>query len=73
MIKVQIEVSSGDALFSFSVRAESVCRALNIVEALYPGAQTRLVFPIEPETFFVKDPAAVVGLVELQMPKSVAG
>ena len=55
------------------VRAESIERALGIAEALYPGVDTRLVFPIEPEGFFVEDPAAAPEPVEPEMAQGVAG
>lgn len=74
MIKVSVEVNNGGvARFGLSVRAESIGRAVSIAESLYPGSKTRVVFPIEPETFFVEDPAAMAGPVELEMPESVAG
>lgn len=75
MIKVSVEVSNGGggADFGLSVRAESIGQAVSIAESLYPGSKTQVMFPIEPETFFVEDPAATVGPVELEMPESVAG
>jgi hypothetical protein len=56
-----------------AVRAESIRRAVGIVNAYYPGANARIVHPIEPEAFFVRDAAAPAGLAELEMPESVAG
>ena len=44
-----------------SVRAESICQATSSAQTLYPGAQIRVIFPIEPECFFVIDSAATVG------------
>lgn len=76
MIKVSVEVSNGGVegdRFGVMVRAESIGQALSIAGSLYPGLKTQVVFPIEPETFFVDDPAATVGPVELEMPESVAG
>ena len=74
MIRVSIEVvgSSADCL-SLSVRAESIRRAVSAVEGLYPGADVRIAYPIEPETFFVRDAAASTRPIEFEMPKSVAG
>jgi hypothetical protein len=73
MLRVAIEVVSGTARFGMAVRAESIRRALDIAEALYPGAVAQLIFPIEPEGFFVEDPAATPGPVELEIPHNVAG
>ncbi len=58
MIKVSIEVGRGVARFRVAVQAESIRRALEMAEALHPGADPRVAFPIDPEAFFVGDPAA---------------
>ena len=74
MIRVSIEVVGGDTdRLSLSVRAESIRRAVSAVEGLYPGADVWVAYPIEPETFFVRDAAASPRLIEFEMPKSVAG
>lgn len=72
MIEVSIKVGSGAAHFSVAVRAESIRQALGIARAWYPGSEVRVLFPIDPEAFFAKNPAAA-GLGELEMPESVAG
>ncbi len=64
MVRVTVEVSSGAACCKVAVQAESIQRAVEIVEGLNPGADFRVTFPIDPETFFVKDPAAKAGLIE---------
>ena len=58
MIRVSVEVSSSAARLSVSVRAESIQRAVSMVEVLYPSADVWVVHPIEPETFFIADIAA---------------
>ena len=73
MVRVSIEVDSGAGRFGLEVRAESIARALSIAEALYSGADARVVFPIEPEGFFVEDPAATPGPVGLEVLESLAG
>ena len=73
MVRVSIEVDTGAARFGLTVRAESIGRALGLAKALYPGADARVVFPIEPEGFFVEDPAATPGPVGLEVLESVAG
>ena len=73
MIQVSIEVGSGAACFRLAVRAESIGRAVSIVKTRYPGGNVRMVFPIEPAAFFVKDLLAAAGPVEIEMPESIAG
>ena len=63
MVKVSLEVCSEGAHFDVAVRAESLERAVNLVEGRYPGRNIRVKFPINPEGFFVKDPAARSGIV----------
>jgi hypothetical protein len=58
VVKVSVEVRSGAARFEVAVRAESITRALNLVKKRYPGRVAQVKFPIDPEGFFVKAPAA---------------
>jgi hypothetical protein len=53
MIRVNIEVRDGQAGFAVPVQAESISQALRIADGLFPGGEARVVFPIEPEGFFV--------------------
>ncbi len=64
MVRITIEASNGAARYRVAVQAESIRRALEIVDGLNPGSDFRVTFPIDPETFFVKDPAAKAGLIE---------
>jgi hypothetical protein len=64
MVRISIQVSSGAARFRVMVQAESIERALEIAERHNPGKECRITFPIDPETFFVGDPAAKVEAVE---------
>lgn len=57
MIKVSVEVREGVALFRVTVLAESITRAISILQGRHPGREVRVVFPIDPEDFFVGDPA----------------
>ena len=66
MVKVLIEVHEGTAQFSVAVRAESIRRAVEIVGGRYTGRDVRVKFPINPVDFFVEDPAARSGIVEIQ-------
>jgi hypothetical protein len=71
MIRVAVEVSSGAARFRAAVWAESIERALSLVKAHYPGGEARVVFPIEPEEFFVD--GGVGEVVHLEAPEEAAG
>ena len=56
MIKVRIEVRNVTGSFTVAVRAENLPRATRIARDLYPGSAVRVVFPIEPDGFFVVGP-----------------
>jgi hypothetical protein len=57
MIRVSMEVREETALSRATVQAESIREAVNIIRRRYPGRDVRVVFPIDPETFFIEDPA----------------
>lgn len=63
MIRITVEAGRGATRYKVSVRAESIRRALELVEGLNPGGEYRVAFPIEPEAYFVKDSAAAPGLI----------
>lgn len=73
MIRVSVEVSSGSASFRAAVWAEGIEQALHLTRACYPGGEARVIFPIEPEAFFVREIVPVSGLVQTEMPEEVAG
>ena len=73
MIEVLVEIGSDGARFHVVARAESIRRAVEIAQARYSGADARVVHPIDPESFFVKDPQIPAGLVEIEIPESIAG
>jgi hypothetical protein len=60
MIRISVQVSSGAARFKVAVEAQSIERALEIVARQNPGKECEVTFPIDPETFFVKDSVAPV-------------
>ena len=71
MFQVLLEVYSGALPFIVSVRAESLLRAVDVTKDSYPGSDVRVVFPIDPEEFFVKEvdtPGAAV--LDAQAPVS---
>lgn len=55
MVRVSMEVRQGSVSFTVSVQAESIQRARAVAGSCYPGGDVRVVFPIEPESFFVRD------------------
>ena len=56
MIKVSVEVHKGETPVRTVVRAESITRAISAIERRHPGRKVRVVFPIDPEEFFVEGP-----------------
>jgi hypothetical protein len=73
MIRLSIEVHSGSANFKVAVWAYGIEQALSLAKACYPGAKARVVFPIEPEAFFVRGIVPPHGLVQPEMPEEAAG
>ena len=64
MVRISVEVSSGAARFTVSVQAQSIERALEIVQRQNPAKDCTARFPIDAEPFFVEDySAAKVGAV----------
>ncbi len=63
MVRISVEVSSGAARFSVSVQAQSIERALEIVERHNPGKNCKVRFPIDAEAFFVEGGVAKVEAV----------
>ena len=64
MIRITVDIDSGSASYRVAVQAGSIQRALELVERMDPGCKFKVAFPINPETFFVNDPAAKAGHVE---------
>jgi hypothetical protein len=60
-----VDVRYGADRFRAHVRAESIERALRLIAGRYPGGETKVVFPIEPETFFVDGTAPAPKVVRL--------
>ena len=57
MIRVSMEVREGTALSRATVQAESIREAVSIARGRYPGRDVRVMFPIDPEDFFIEGPA----------------
>jgi hypothetical protein len=56
MIRVTVEIRDGALTYRVRVTATSIERAVEIAGEGKPGRRVRLVFPIDPEVFFL--PAA---------------
>ena len=74
MAKVAIEVRKGAARFDIAVRAQSMTRALSLVEGWYPGGEYRVRIPIDhPQSLFAEDLVAQAGMVGiLQLSRGAA-
>ncbi len=61
MVSICIDVEGTDNRARLSVKAESILRALEIAGERNPGCALKVVFPLDPETFFVREPASGAG------------
>jgi hypothetical protein len=55
MIRVRVEIREGALDYRVRVTAPSIERALQITGEGKPGRRVRLLFPIEPEVYFVPE------------------
>ena len=69
MVRVSIEVRSGAARFRVGIQASSIQRAVSLAESLNSSSNVRVIFPIDPEGFFVGDPSAKEGPVKRGRPQ----
>jgi hypothetical protein len=69
VIRICVDVCSDATRLRAEVRAESLERALSLVAARYPSSEVKVVFPIEPETFFVDGAACVSEVLRLEAPE----
>ena len=63
MKKIAIEVRSGATRFKVALLAESIEGALELAKRYNPGKECKVVFPIDPEIFFVGDDIGRGGVV----------
>jgi hypothetical protein len=54
MIKVSLEAREGAVLSQVAVQADSISQAVSMMKGRYPGREVRIVFPIDPEEFFIE-------------------
>ena len=64
MVRITVEIGWEAIRYRVAVQAESIRRALEIVEGMNPGREIKVAFPIDPESFFVEEPAAVAEQIE---------
>ena len=55
MIRVFVEATGGAAPLRVEVSAESIGQAVATIEELHPDRTVQVVFPIDPEEFFIED------------------
>jgi hypothetical protein len=67
MIRVSMEVREGAARSRATVQAESIREAVSITRGRYPGRDVQVIFPIDPEEFFIEGPAEGNGRRRLSM------
>jgi hypothetical protein len=63
MLKITIEVRSSAARFKVGVVAESIGGALEMTKRYNPAKECKVVFPINPQSFFVGDDLERGGVV----------
>jgi hypothetical protein len=73
MINISIQVRNGTSSLRTMIRAESIQRAIGIASIRYPDSEVRVLFPIDPETFFEREPDLEVGAIWLEMPEEATG
>ncbi|TCJ20253.1 hypothetical protein E0L93_01700 [Rubrobacter taiwanensis] len=64
MIRISLEVIRRTDRFEVEVQAASIRQALKVAGEVYPGSEIRVLFPIEPEVFFVRSGVATTELME---------
>jgi hypothetical protein len=69
VVRVSIEVHFGTARFRVRVQASSIQRAVSLVKGFYSASDVKVMFPIDPEGFFVEDAFAAEGLIERGKPQ----
>ena len=67
MIRVSVEVRGVAASFTADVWADSVAQAVALANACNPGCETKLLFPIDPDTFFAKAPVAGARIIRSEV------
>jgi hypothetical protein len=72
VIRVLIDVRNGATRSGVVAQARSLPEEASVAAAAYPNADIRVTFPIDPEAFFVGDPAARAGIVSVERVEGTA-
>jgi hypothetical protein len=62
VVRISVALTRGAARYRVAVKAQSIGRALEIVEGNNPGRQADMVSPVDPGASFVREAAPIVGL-----------
>ena len=62
MIRIRVQVGEEGIAMAVVVQAESIGQALKIASGVFPDSELRVSFPLDPDSFFVRDGSAA-GLV----------
>lgn len=73
MVTVLINVIEDDVHVLVSARTESIRRSLELVKQKYPRCEARVVFPLDPESFFSVDPSTDTERIVYETPTRVVG
>jgi hypothetical protein len=69
MVRTSVEVRCGPDSFRVGAQAQSIEGAVNLVKGFYSSNDVKVVFPIDPEGFFVEADPAAEGLIEIDKPQ----
>jgi len=69
VVRVSVEVRCAAARFRVGVQAPSIQRAVDLVKGFYSASDVKVVFPIDPEGFFVEAALGAEGLIERAKPQ----
>jgi hypothetical protein len=64
VIRVSLEVSNGEAHITEQVQEENIERAVRLAITRHPSCEVRVLFPLDPETFFATGDAPPSGLAQ---------
>jgi hypothetical protein len=72
MLRISVNLGNGVNRTRVSVQAESIRQALHLVQKRYPRSDIQVVFPLDPESFFVEEPGTRSGIVGVYKPIATA-
>lgn len=63
MVRIWVEVSGEAARRRVGVEAESIEQAVSLVLGSYPSCEVKVLFPLDPQVFFCKEPVITSGVI----------